>query len=241
MRVEIKQVAKAKLKNPVIIEGFPGVGMLGTLGATYLAETLDMKLIGYFTSCKFPPIASIHNYAPSFPARIYASEKLNMIVLFSEFVIPAEAVYLLTQEILKFAKQYKASAIISLAGIGAEKPDTQVYGIASTPALSKKLENAGVKLIKEGATQGVSGLLIAECAAEGFPAANMMAQTNQPLDPIAAARLLDCASKVSGVKVDTNKLRTEGNQIQDKLKKSIDKIKDMHDAYNEMHDNPMYG
>jgi uncharacterized protein len=241
MRVEFKEVARAKLKSPAIIEGFPGVGMLGTIGATYLAEALDMKLMGYFTSCKFPPIASIHNYSPSFPARIYASEKHNAIVLFSEFVIPADAVYLLTQEILKLARGYKASAIISLAGIGVEKPDTQIYGIASTPELSKRLEDAGIKLIKEGATQGVSGLLIAECAAEGFPAANLMAQTSQPLDPLAAARLLDTAAKVAKIQIDTSKLRTEGNQIQDKLRKSIDKIKTLHDSYNQMQDNPMYG
>ncbi|MFA5247512.1 MAG: PAC2 family protein [Candidatus Micrarchaeia archaeon] len=241
MRVEVKEVAKVKLKNPVIIEGFPGVGMLGTISATYLAETLDMKLIGYFTSSKFPPIASIHEYAPSFPARIYASEKLNVIVLFSEFVIPSDAVYMLSQKILELARKHKASAIYSIAGIGAENPDTKIYGIASTKELSKKLESAGVTLIKEGATQGVSGILIAECAAEGFPAANVMAQTSQPLDPTASAKLLELVSKITGVKVDTTKLRNEGNEIQSKLKSSIDKIKSMHENYNEMQDNPMYG
>jgi uncharacterized protein len=241
MRVDIKEIAKAKLDKPIVIEGFPGVGMLGTIGATYLAETLDMKLIGYFTSPKFPPIASIHDYAPSFPARIYASEKHNLIVLFSEFVIPSEAVYLLSQEILGLAKKYKATAIYSLAGIGVEKPDSVIYGIASNKELTKKLEDAGVKMIKEGATQGVSGILIAECAAECFPAVNLMAQTNQPLDPMAAANLLDLVAKVNKIDLDTAKLRKEGAQIQDKLKSSIDKIKSLHESYNEMQDNPMYG
>ena len=189
MKVEIKEIAKAKLKSPVIIEGFPGIGMLGTIGTAYLAEKMEMKLIGYFASSHFPPIAAIHDYTPVFPARIYASEKNNVIALFSEFVIPADIVYLLSQKIIEFAREKKASAIISMAGIGSENPTDQLYGIASTPQMAEKIKAAGIQLVKEGATQGVSGVLIAECAAEKFPAANLMAQTSAPLDPAASARL----------------------------------------------------
>lgn len=241
MKVEIKQVAKVKLKTPTIIEGFPGIGMLGTLGTTYLAEKLDMKLIGYFASSHFPPIAAIHDYAPVFPARIYASEKHDLIVLFSEFVIPSEAVYLLSQEIIAFAKANKAKAIISMAGIGAENPGQEIYGIASTPKMSEALKAADVKLVREGATQGVSGVLIAECAAQGVPAANLMAQTSQPLDPVSSARLLQKVAQIAGFSVDTSTLSTQGAVIEEKLKQSLEKIKSMHKSYNDMQDNSMYG
>ena len=240
MKVEIKIITKVKLKNPVIIEGFPGIGMLGTIGTSYLAEKLEMKMIGYFASPHFPPIAAIHDYKPVYPARIYASEKYNLIVLFSEFVIPAEAVYLLSQEIIAFAKEINAKAIYSLAGIGSDTPGQELYGIASTPELADKLKAAGVQLVKEGATQGVSGVLIAECAAEQFPAANIMAQTSQPLDPMASARLLSKVAQIAGFTIDTSTLQTQGGEIQSKLKQSIEKIKTMHQSYNQMQDNPMY-
>lgn len=241
MKVEIKQIAKAKLKNPIIIEGFPGIGMLGTIGTSYLSEKLEMKLIGYFASPHFPPIAAIHDYRPVFPARIYASEKHNIIVLFSEFVIPADAVYLLSQKIIEFAKGNGARMIVSMAGIGSETPTKELYGIASTQELGEKIKGMGVQLVKEGATQGVSGVLIAECAAEGFPAVNMMAQTSQPLDPSASARLLSKVAQLAGITVDTAQLSTQGGQIETKIKQSMEKIKSMHQSYNQMQDNPMYG
>jgi predicted ATP-grasp superfamily ATP-dependent carboligase len=84
-------------------------------------------------------------------------------------------------------------------------------------------------------------VLIAECAAEKFPAANLMAQTSAPLDPAASARLLAKAAEIAGFQVDTSTLQAEGNKIEGKLKDAMEKMKNMHEAYNQMQDNPMYG
>jgi len=239
--VEIRQVDTFKLKNPVIVEGFPGIGMLGTISASYLAEKLDMKLVGYFASSHFPPIAAIHNYKPVSPARIYASEKHNLIVLFSEFVIPANVVFPLSQTILSFAQKNKASMIYSLAGVASPSPDAKIYGIASTSEIGEKLKRAGVEMISEGATQGVSGVLVAECASQKFPAANLMAQTSQPLDPRSAARLIDKLSDVVGLKFDTRDLVMQAQKIEDKVRESMEKMKAMHENYSQLQENPMYG
>lgn len=240
MKVEIKQVAPLKLKNPVIIEGFPGIGMIGTISASYLAEKLGMKLAGFFASSHFPPIAAIHEYKPVSPARIYASEKLNLIVLFSEFVIPANIVFALSQTIIEFAKKNKAKMIYSLAGVASTVPDEKLYGIASTPEIAEKLKKAGVELIREGATQGVSGVLIAECASEKFPAANLMVQTAQPLDPRAAARLLDKLAPIIGTQFDTAELVNQADKIEGRIKEAMEKMKALHQNYEEMEQNPMY-
>ncbi len=241
MKVEIKEIEKAKLKNPVIIEGFPGIGMVGTISSSYLAEHMQLKLIGYFASSHFPPIASIHNYVPVSPARIYASEKHDLIILFSEFIIPAEIVYALSEKIIEFAKEKKARAIYSLAGIATEQPNDKIYGIVSTPEMAKILGTKGIELIKEGATQGVSGVLIAQCASEKIPAANLMVQTALPLDPAGSARLLNKLSEVTGIPFDTKELTAEGQKIEERMKAAMDKMKDMHKSYEQFAGNPMYG
>ncbi len=240
MIVEIKEVEKVKLDRPTIIEGFPGIGMIGTIGASYLAEKLDMKLAGYFASSHFPPIAAIHDYKPVSPARIYASEKHQLIVLFSEFVIPSNIVFALSQTIIDYSKEKKAKMIYSLAGVASQQPDDKIYGIASTPAVSANLVKSGVQLIKEGATQGVSGVLIAECASEKFPAANLMVQTSLSLDPKSSARLLDAVAKIIGVPIDTHDLISEGEKIETRLKDAMEKMHDLHADYKEMEQNPMY-
>ncbi|MDP3742022.1 MAG: PAC2 family protein, partial [Candidatus Micrarchaeota archaeon] len=116
MTLELKLVDKPKLKNPVVIEGFPGVGMIGTIAASFLAEKLQMKLIGYFSSPHFPPIAAIHDYVPVSPVRIYCSEEEDLIIVFSELVIPAQLVVPLSEKIIELAEKYNAKAIYSFAG-----------------------------------------------------------------------------------------------------------------------------
>jgi len=241
MKVEVKECCKFKVKNPVLIEGFPGIGMVGTISTVYLSEKLNMKLAGYVASSRFPPISAIHDYKPVSPARIYVSEKHNLMVLFSEFVIPADVVYHLTEAILEYAKKKKAKAVYSLAGIASQQPTSKLHGIASTPKMSELLKSHGIELIKEGATQGVSGLLIAECASESFPAANILAETQQAMDPKSAATLLDKLSEIIGVPIDTEPLRKEGDQIESKMKEAIEKMRALHNDYKKMEANPMYG
>ena len=240
MKVEIHETERVALKNPIIIEGFPGIGMVGTICASYLADKLGMKLVAHLSSSHFPPISAIHDYKPVSPARIYASEKHDLVVLFSEFVIPAEIVYPLSQEIIAWSKKKKAKAIYSLAAIATQEPKDTVHGIASTPEMGELLKKHGVELIKEGATQGVSGVLIAECAAQRFPAANIMVQTANPLDPVASARLLEKLSEIIGVPIDTKALIKEGEQVEARMKEAMEKMKALHSDYKAREENPMY-
>ncbi len=241
MRVEIKEFESVNLKNPIIVEGFPGVGMIGTIAATYLADKLKMKLIGYIQSNLFPPIAAIHNFRPVSPARVYASEEQNLIVLFSEFVVPAYIVYELSKEIIEFAKKKKVSMIYSLAGIANPNPTNKIYGIGSTNEVIEKLKKHNVQPIKEGATQGLSGILLSECSSQKFPAANLLAETNLQLDARAAALVIDKVAEMSSIKVETKTLIEEGKKINARIKEAIEKIKNMHKNYKKFEDNPMYG
>jgi uncharacterized protein len=240
MIIEIRETEKVKLRNAVMIEGFPGIGMIGTISASYLADKLGLRIIGYISSSHFPPIAAIHDFMPVSPARIYASEKYNLVVLFSEFVIPSEVAFALSQKILKYAKEKGVKEIYSLAGIASDSPQYKIYGIGSSKEMVERLKKAGIEVIKEGATQGVSGLLIAECACEKFPAANLLVQTSQPMEPKGSAKLLAKLSEIIKIPIDVKPLIAEGDVIEEKIRASMDKIKDLHQKYNEMEDNPAY-
>ena len=51
----IKMVEEPKLKNPVLIEGLPGVGNVGKLAAEHLIEQLEAKKFADIYSRYFPP------------------------------------------------------------------------------------------------------------------------------------------------------------------------------------------
>ena len=127
-----------------------------------------------------------------------------------------------------------------LAGIASQTPDEKTYGIPSDDAVAQQLRDKNVELIKEGATQGVSGVLIAECAVQKIPAANLMVQTAAPLDPKAAARLLNKLAEVIGTAIDTSELVNDAAKMESKIKETMEKMKSLHKDYKGMEDNPMY-
>lgn len=242
MAVKIKETRAYALKNPVLIEGFPGIGLVGTIAASYLVEKLQMEPLGHVASERFPPMAAIHNYAPVHPARLYQSQEHDVAVLFSEFIIPLVTVFQLAEEVLAWSKQRNVRQIVSLAGLPAMDNDERVFGIASTDEAMQALKSKDIQPIKEGATTGVSGVLLAECAAEGFPAVSLLAPSHPGLlDPRAAARVIESLNALLGLAVDTKPLMEEAAKIEERMKAVMDRVKDSHDHYRQMEDGTMYG
>lgn len=230
--IKIVETSKFNLENPILIEGFPGVGLVGTISATYLAEKLNMKPFGHIVSEKFPPLTAIHHYAPLHPIRLYKSKKHNIIVLFSEFIIPLESIYELSEVILTWSKKRNIKEIISLGGIVLGGEQDEVFGIVSTKDLLKNLKKANITPIKEGATTGVSGVLLAECAAINFPAISLLAESKPDyMDPRAAAMVLEALKSLTGLKFDTDELIEESKTIEAKMKELIERAKDAHKHY----------
>ncbi len=237
--ITIREIEKIKLKNPVLIEGFPGIGMIGTIACSYVNDKLGLKLIGCITSDSFPPIASVHDYKPVYPIRIYASEEHNLMLIYSEMIIPMEAVQPLTRKIIEYAQEKNVEMIVSLAGISTETPSDKLYGIVSTKELMIKLTENQIEAIKEGSIQGVSGTLIAECGLNEINAINILAQTNMPLDPRGAALLIEKLGKIINLQVDTSELIKEANTFEKKIKENMETIQKNSKNYEKM-DNTMY-
>jgi len=158
-------------------------------------------------------------------------------------VIPLNTIYPLSQEIYTWAKAHKVRQIISLGGINQKGEQDNVYGIASLPELSQLLERKGIELIKEGATTGVSGILLADCATRNFPAISLLAEAHaEYMDPRGAAMVLEALSRVTSIKVDTTALEKQGKLIEDKMKQLMEQAKGAHEDYQKTSKlGPMYG
>lgn len=234
-----------KVNGYTLIEGFPGIGLIGTIAVGYLAEKQKTEEIGYIVSKKFPPMASIHKGKPLFPARIYVDHKHKLVLLFSEFVIPASTVYDIADGIIAWAKENKIKRIISLAGMTSHQDvqKSEVYGIASTNEMMKVLEEHKVKVITEGVTTGVSGILMAKCNAQKFPALSLLIETEHGYpDPGAAAELLEKLEEFLGYDIKTADLLKEAQEIEGKMKKMLTQIKMGKIKYKEAEEKtPMYG
>ena len=74
MEIKLKQ----KPQNPIIIEGFPGVGLIGTITTEYLIKHLDAKPIGHIWSKDLSPVAAIHDGKDIQPLEIFYAKKKNI-------------------------------------------------------------------------------------------------------------------------------------------------------------------
>ena len=106
-----------KHKNPIIIEGFPGFGLVGTITTEYLIDHLDFELIGKVTMDESPAVVAIHEDHVVEPLGIFYNKKYNLIIIHG--VSASTGIeWKLSDIIQKLAKDLGAKEIISLEGVG---------------------------------------------------------------------------------------------------------------------------
>ncbi|MFH1785563.1 MAG: PAC2 family protein [Candidatus Micrarchaeota archaeon] len=222
-----KTVDMKKLKNPTIIMGFPGTGLVGSVAASQLVESLQMGFGGYLSSSDFAPLAAIHDYKPMPAARIHYSEKFNMIVILSEMTIPIASSNDVADKIYDFAKSVNASCIISLGGISLQDEKKGVYVVSSDATVIKDIINKKIaKPIKEGATTGVTGILLTKGTLEHFPITTILAESSEEyLDPRAASNVLKVLTQMIGIQINTTRLDKEASEFAKDIQQAVTKAR----------------
>ncbi len=242
---EIVITKKMSFSGYRLIEGFPGIGLIGTIAASFIAETNHMDMVGYIASDKFPPMASIRGGIPIPPVRVYADKKNKLLVVFSDFVIPSNLVNEVTNALLDFARKNRIEEVISLAGMTSPiaVDDRKIYAIASSNKVKEKLEKYGVVFIEQGVTTGISGMLLMKSAITGFPAFSLLVETTAMYpDPGAAAVLLRKLGEYLGMPVKTELLEEEAKRIHERIQRTMEQVRAGKMKYKQAEEHlPMYG
>jgi len=226
--VQIHRTANfKKLKNPLIIVGFPGTGLVGSVAASHIVEALGMDFGGYISSPEFAPLAAIHDYKPMPAARIHYSQKDNMVVIISEMTIPVSVSIDVADKVFEFAKSVNASSIISLGGISLQEGKKSVYIVSSDRDIVKRATKEKIaKPIREGATTGVTGVLLTKGTLENFPITTILAESSEEfLDPKAASNAVKVLSKIIKKPIKITRLEKEAREMSEDIKESVIKAK----------------
>ena len=83
MDKEIVQVILEKepsVKNPILIEGFPGIGLVGNIASQYIVNELKMTYLGAMSSKYFPPLAVLLGGVVNMPVRIYEDAAKGLVI-----------------------------------------------------------------------------------------------------------------------------------------------------------------
>lgn len=108
------------LKKPLLIAGFPGPGLVGSISANYIIQELNLHQIAYVESEYIMPGVIFIGGTLRHPFRLYADDGGNLCVLICEIPISGLGIYSVFNVVIQWAKKFGVSEIIVLEGIPME-------------------------------------------------------------------------------------------------------------------------
>ena len=229
------------LENPVIVEGFPGIGLVGNIASQHLIDELDMEYIGSMESKYFPPIAVLFNGIINMPVRIYESKEYNIITVISDIPIHPTISYEVSKVLMDWAQSINVKEIVSIAGIATMTSEEKVFGAATNDDMLNRIKDH-VEIFQVGTISGISGSVMTECFMRNVPAISLLGETNSPNpDPRAAASVIKVLNIIYDLPIDTDNLMEQAEQIEIELQKLAEQVKTSEEGEQPRREFPMYG
>ena len=231
MKTTIKELLAIDSEKPVLIEGLPGLGMVGRIATRYLTRQLHARRCALL-------------YSPHFPYYVMVNKKGEVRLLRGEFhywpnptnptgllfftgdsqAQTIEGQYEIAEALLNYAKKHNVETIITLGGYRKEAGETpEVIATASDPAILGSALDAGASTSPPGnPIVGTAGLLVGMAKLKGLPALCLLAETRGYLpDPHAAKSILQVLQNMLKITVnldDLDKEITKSDKILEKMR-----------------------
>ena len=208
-----------ELSEPTMVEGLPGVGLVGKLATDHLVEEFDMT---YYASldCEGLPQISVYeadsrDVEP--PVRLYADEDRDLLALQSDVPVSASAASEFASGVTDFLSDNDATPIY-MSGLAHQKEPDQIpslYGVA-TGAAAARLDEQEIDFPDErGAVSGPTGALLHEASARNLDAVALVVQSDPKVpDPEAARILIEHGiAPLADIDVDTDDLVERAEEV----------------------------
>lgn len=222
------------INDSIVLVGFPSVGYASVIAANYLVSELDMEYVGTIESDGFPTVATIHNYIPTYPSRIYQKDKL--IIVLADISPSKDSFSLIGKALIDWIEQNNCRILVSFDGLMPHNledfENMETYGVASLEEMRKTLKEKKIEQIQEGFIAGISGIMLVEGAQRNINVLALLTEA-QPMypDAKAGARLIETLSKIlPEVKVDMKKLYENAEEIEKSVRAPLEQVKQLMEA-----------
>ncbi len=215
----IKEFMQIKPTNAVLVEGFPGLGLVGKIAIRYLVRQLKAH--------KFANL-----YSPHFPYFVLVNKKGNVRLLRGTFYFwknekgqsdlilftgdsqsqTIEGQYEIAGRMLDFAQEHGVQTIVTIGGYRMEaKGKPKVFAAATSQELLDKALRAGAVVSNSGSPiVGTAGLILGLARFKKIGALCLLGETRGYLpDPLAARSVLEVLKATFDFDVDLAGLNEE--------------------------------
>ncbi len=237
--ISIIETKTISLKEFTFIEGFPDLGLAGTIGAKYLIDKLKFEEIGHIDSKLFLPMIRIQEGIPIHPVRLYASKKNKVVIVIAEQLIDNALSAEMAEELVSWINKKGITKVISTSG--ARIPDGKmVYAFASNENSKKLINKHKIEMIQTGLTSGVTALLMLYLKDSNMDAICLLGNAKNNADYLAAAEVVKVICALTGMKVDIAPLLQEAKVLEKALMENIKTIEENKGGNQKNESTPMY-
>ncbi len=217
------KIISEDVKDAVVLEGSPELGLIGNILGWLLVEELKMKQIGYIDSKEFPPLAVLYKGIAIHPFRIYSSD--GIVLFLSDFIIPPTVSYDMSNAIVDWMERNNSKELITFNSMVVMEKSDSVAAAANSENALKRLGDLDLPILPFGNVNGLSGSLLTRTATKDIPASCLFAEVlNQYPDPRAAASLVNVLNKMLNIKVNAEPLLKEAEEIEERLKELANRV-----------------
>jgi uncharacterized protein len=221
-----------------LIEGMPGVGLVGKIATDHLIDERDMREFASVRGEGIPPVTVFDGSARSVnsPVRLYIDEDEQLVALRSDVPVHVMDAPLFAERLTDWIDA-NGMLPIYLGGLAAERdadelPAVEGIGVGDGQA---HLADAGVAPPDDGGMiSGPCGALLFEAADADVDAVGLMVDTDPRFpDPQGSHALIEQGiNPIAGIDADTERLVDQAEEIMEQRKELAQKMQqaDKHEA-----------
>ncbi|MFC7187049.1 proteasome assembly chaperone family protein [Halorubrum yunnanense] len=208
------------LEEPTLVEGFPGVGLVGKIATDHMIEAHEMDHYANVHCDGLPRVAVYRedNPAVTTPVRLYVDTERDLVALRSDVPVKPGA----ATEVAGCLESWFAETAtfpVFLSGLGREKGEAPpaLYGLATGDG-GDRLDRVEVEDPPEaGLVSGPTGAMLAEALERGRDAVGLVVESDPQFPDPEAARILirEGIDPIAGTETDTDGLVDQAEEIRE--------------------------
>lgn len=224
--IKVKRTGGRHLREPVAIVGFPSIGLVGSILASYISKEREMDMIAGITSESLPPYTLIQNGLPYPPIRIYGctnkKHDTDLVVATSEVTPKPEDCHALSESILNLFNEIGVSRTYVLEGV-AQFEGAEIVVCGTRDDTIEEAKSKGMRKLSDGLVRGLTGVMLYDGFERDMDVLAVMCPANPNMpDPRASAIALEQLSKlIPGIGLKTEPLLKEAEEMESRIRDEL--------------------
>ncbi|WP_158056074.1 proteasome assembly chaperone family protein [Halorussus halophilus] len=211
--------ADVELDEPTLLEGMPGIGLVGKIATDHVISELEMVYFGSLHCPGLPQVAVYDSGSSNLypPVRLYASEEHDLVVLRSDVAVSPTEVSEFATCVSGWIEEQQALPIY-VSGLPTDVSGTEdraLYGVATGDAEERLAGHDIEPPATDGVWSGPTGALLGRAGEVDMDAVGLIVESDPQFpDPEAACVYINRAiNPIAGVEIDDSGLRERAEEI----------------------------